>query len=510
MPKTAFLRPTAAFAVFLLASPALADLTVDEAWQTWQAQFRAMGVGFEASESRKGDALQIGDITLSVTLPAGAGQGAVTFSGPRFKPLGDGRVQVIFPDSVTATISGAVREEPDQDPRTFLIELQTSSQNQSGIMSGSPERVVSEWISQGAEASLTKVVLDGVPVKANGTMSFGPYTYNSTTTDGENLTIEAKSKFSHYGIVYDVEFPEGGVLENSNHAEQAETTQRMVLPKDGLDFLTLHNQLREGLEIYFDATAASGTSTQNTYDGDKPLTRQNMTVNDYRAELALDADGLGYDASIGPFTLDVQAPGLFVPLSFASQGVAGALKMPVLATEETKDARFLMSVLDLEMNQDVWATFDPEAQLPRDPMTVTIDLAGKLKVLTDLVDFAALSETAGKIAPIQPAALEIRKVLLSAVGASLTGDGAFTFDASDTESFGGMPRPEGRVELGLTGANTLLDTLVSMGLLPEDQAMGARMMMGLFATPGQGEDTLNSTIEVNEQGHVLANGQRLK
>ena len=49
-----------------------------------------------------------------------------------------------------------------------------------------------------------------------------------------------------------------------------------------------------------------------------------------------------------------------------------------------------------------------------------------------------------------------------------------------------------------------------MGLLPEDQAMGARMMMGLLAVPGEAPDTLNSKIEINEQGHVLANGQRIQ
>ena len=49
-----------------------------------------------------------------------------------------------------------------------------------------------------------------------------------------------------------------------------------------------------------------------------------------------------------------------------------------------------------------------------------------------------------------------------------------------------------------------------MGLVPEEQAMGARMMMGLFARPGDGEDTLVSTIEVQEDGSVLANGQRIR
>jgi hypothetical protein len=36
------------------------------------------------------------------------------------------------------------------------------------------------------------------------------------------------------------------------------------------------------------------------------------------------------------------------------------------------------------------------------------------------------------------------------------------------------------------------------------------MMMGLFARPGGGEDELVSTIEINEEGHVLANGQRIQ
>ena len=49
-----------------------------------------------------------------------------------------------------------------------------------------------------------------------------------------------------------------------------------------------------------------------------------------------------------------------------------------------------------------------------------------------------------------------------------------------------------------------------MGLLPEDQAMGARMMMGMFAVTGQGEDTLTSKIEVTGDGQVKANGQRLR
>lgn len=72
-----------------------------------------------------------------------------------------------------------------------------------------------------------------------------------------------------------------------------------------------------------------------------------------------------------------------------------------------------------------------------------------------------------------------------------------------------MPAPEGEANLKLVGANALIDKLIGMGLVSEDDAMGARMMMGMFTVPA-GDDTVTSKIEVNDEGHVLANGQRLK
>ena len=74
----------------------------------------------------------------------------------------------------------------------------------------------------------------------------------------------------------------------------------------------------------------------------------------------------------------------------------------------------------------------------------------------------------------------------------------------------GLPAPTGRANFTVLGANGLIENLVRMGLLPEDQAFGARMMLGLFAVPGEGEDELLSTIEVQSDGSVFANGQQLR
>jgi hypothetical protein len=106
--------------------------------------------------------------------------------------------------------------------------------------------------------------------------------------------------------------------------------------------------------------------------------------------------------------------------------------------------------------------------------------------------------------------LTVNDVTLSIAGAEITGKGGFTFDNTDLVTFDGLPAPTGAIDFDLYGVNGLLDTLGQMGLLPQEQSMGARMMLGLFARPGQGEDHLTSTIEVKADGSVYANGQQIK
>ena len=61
----------------------------------------------------------------------------------------------------------------------------------------------------------------------------------------------------------------------------------------------------------------------------------------------------------------------------------------------------------------------------------------------------------------------------------------------------------------LTGANSLLDKLVQMGLVDAEQAMMARMMSGMLLQPGDGPDTLVSEIAVSPSGQITANGAPL-
>ena len=96
-----------------------------------------------------------------------------------------------------------------------------------------------------------------------------------------------------------------------------------------------------------------------------------------------------------------------------------------------------------------------------------------------------------------------------AAGALFTGTGAFTFDNDDKQSFAPMPRPEGEASFEITGLNALLDNLVAMGLVPEQDIMGPRMMMGMFAR-STGDDQMAIDVEVTSNGQVNVNGNRVR
>ena len=73
-----------------------------------------------------------------------------------------------------------------------------------------------------------------------------------------------------------------------------------------------------------------------------------------------------------------------------------------------------------------------------------------------------------------------------------------------------MPRPEGALDVKLTGGNGLIDSLVRIGLIEEAQVTGARLMMAIFTNQVEGEDTMTSKLVVDENGSVFANGQQIK
>ena len=242
-----------------------------------------------------------------------------------------------------------------------------------------------------------------------------------------------------------------------------------------------------------DMFALSGTADTGTFD------------------VALDAQRLAY--SFGNTGLAISMSGSEIPLpevAFAIGELGFGFLMPTSPGDKPEEFGLGMTLADLAVSDMIWGMIDAGGQLPHDPATLVVDVTGRANWLFDIFNPESAMEVEADM-PAELHALDLNQLLLRIAGAELSGTGAFTFDNDDLETFDGMPAPTGSIDLKLVGGNALLDTLVAMGLVPEDQAMGARMMLGLFARPGDGEDTLVSKIEVDgATGTISANGQRLQ
>jgi hypothetical protein len=218
---------------------------------------------------------------------------------------------------------------------------------------------------------------------------------------------------------------------------------------------------------------------------------------------------VGYSVTSSGPNYTFSSPDLpFPPVNLSMDEAAFAIKFPMAKSDVAKDFQFLTRMVNLTTDDFVWSMFDPAQMLPRDPATLVIDTQGKARITADLMD-PELAMDMDEEMPFEVESLKVNELSLSIAGAKIIGVGGFEFDNSDLETFDGLPAPTGNLNVDIYGINGLMDTLVAMGFLPEDQAMGTRMMMGAFTRPGDGGDHLKSEISV-ENGSVFANGQQLR
>jgi len=505
----AYLMRGSAAAVVLSCSAqvALADLTAQDVWSDWRNYLSGAGYQITASERMAGDTLTVSDISLALQIPEDQGTVAMLMDELVFVENGDGSVDVKMPRSMPITI-----EMTDGEDEVTAV-LGLTQAGVSMVVSGAPDDMRYTYTASQIGMSLDSLTAEGdtLPpdalrltatlsnVISSTHMRLGDLRSYDQTMTAESLTYdmafddpESDDKAAFQGSLQKLAFEGGGTI-----------------PRE-IDSTDLPQMLKAGFGFDGTFTYGSGSgSMSGTGDGEQfamQTASQGGAVG-----VAMDATHLAYDVSQDQSEITMQTPDLPFPIAIAMQKVAFALDIPIAKSEDEQPFSFGLTVADFTMPEQLWGIFDPAAILPRDPATIVVDLAGKARILVDLMDPAIAETIEGSDQPPgELNALTINALRLSAVGAELTGSGDFTFDNSDLETFDGIPAPSGKANLKLVGANGLIDRLIQMGLMSDEDATGARMMMSMVAVPGDGPDTLTSVIEVNDQGQILANGQRLK
>ncbi|MFD2813776.1 DUF2125 domain-containing protein [Paracoccus aerius] len=268
--------------------------------------------------------------------------------------------------------------------------------------------------------------------------------------------------------------------------------------------LTLDTTLTyESLEGRFDVTGKDEIGQDQTGQGSFATGASDLSF-------SLSGQGMGYKASSADAKAEMTLGTLPFPISYAVEQISAELQIPVTKGDSAQPFKLAYALEGLTFADAIWNLFDPQNQLPRDPASLTVDLSGDAVLNQDLFDQTQpqlqTDENGMPVeqTPFAPRNLAVNRVALDAVGAKAEITGSLAFGDNPNE-------PVGTLNGTFQGVNGLMDKVVAMGLVPEEQMMGMRMMLAMFAKPAEGNpDQLTSEIEFREGGQIFANGQQVK
>ena len=491
----------------MMAGGAMADVTPAQVWADFKGYVEGFGYSITGTESTQGGTLTVSDLIYTVSQPDTGATFSIQMDQLVFNDMGDGRVRVVFPQSMPFRIVGQAESGDETDVTVEVLQSDLDM-----IVSGEPNNLTYDYTAAQIAMRLIEMDVDGrnmVGEVANMNVNMNGMTGRSVVSVGNLRQIEQRLRADSLSYDFSVDNPDDDVVASAKGSMTGMVftgTNAMPLAMQSED---INLALKDGFAL--DGTFThNGSTFEIAGEEDGQPFKLNSTSASGRLQVGMDRGGVTYALSNTGQSIQMQVPDLPFPILLNSAQSSGFLNFPISAAEGAQDFGLGLSMGDLTLSDGIWNLFDPGQVLPRDPATLVMDITGKARVLVDLLQPEAVEETLAN--GDQPGLLEaitINDLQLSVVGANLTGSGAFTFDNSAGLP-GGMPKPAGVANLSLTGANALIDRLIQMGIIGEEEAMGARMMMSMVAVPGPSEDSLTSKIEINEQGHVLANGMRIQ
>lgn len=505
---TVFLaRGTSAAAVLIIsAQGAFADVSAQDVWSDWKAYMTGTGYTVTGTESMSGNTLTVSDITMTMPIPEEDATGGFMMPEIKFVENGDGTVNMLLPKEFPMSFVGS------DDKEKFSVEILFSHDGAPMVVSGDTSAMAYDYASSKVTMTLNKIEATGEDVPDDLVKASVVFSDVATKTNMQIADLRSYDQTMTIADVnYDFSFqdPESADSGTVTGAMSKLTFAGTSVVPNGLKNPQMSDLIKAGFG--FDGTFAhAGGNTNVSVTGSDSFDLQSSSTGGDIA-MAMSQDGLSYDVKQQGISLNVSGSEIPFPLALTMAETGFKLLMPVSQSDAEQDFALGVTLRDFAVPEMLWGMVDPTGTLPHDPATIVLDLAGKGKLLLDLFDAKALEGLErGDQEPGELNAVSIKQLLVSAAGAKLTGTGDFTFNNADLDTYDGMPAPDGVANLKLEGANGLIDNLIKMGLVSDSDAMGARMMMGMFGVPGEGEDTLTSEIKVSEDGQIHANGQRIK
>lgn len=495
----------------IFAGSVWADVTPEDVWADFENMMSSMGMTLNAAPVRDGDALIARDVTYEMSFGTALADMTAVTTIPEivFRDIGDGKVEMAYKGDFVSTTS-----MPAQPELEMPAYAQESTMRFDGpiIAEGAPGDIRYRFDAVAMEMRSAPVVVDGKTLQPGFSMTGGPLSgsYSSTKKGAELLTeFDVSGNALSYKI--DAFEVEDGMMEMSFEAQSVAASGFMNLPQN--DGAEPGNFMDVFADSTMDVTYGLGASTF-AMKMQSPDTGE-MEIMGTSGTSALDFKILDGQMTYGVAAddTDLSVAGMMIPGGKAALGIGRyetALEFPVVAAQTPRPMDLTFALEEVVLPDIAWMIVDPSGQLPRDPASLRLTLNGTMTSEFGIFDFDKLMELEDSAAmPFEMKTAAIPELFLSIAGATIEGNGAGSFSGGVPAVPGGMPPFAGKLSLTLTGVTGLLDKLSSTGIVPPEQAMGAQMMLGMLARPGEGADVLVSEIEMREDGSVLANGAPL-
>ena len=506
MPRHPLLGTTSLTLAAFAGTGALADVTPADVWDSYVSYYEATGATVNGTLEADGDAMVVRNNGLTYVLPFGIATIRLDMPEMRLTGQGDGTVAITYPETFDLALSMDVPEQGAGDATIAVTQT-----GHVGTASGDPGNVTFSHSADSLRAEAKELNIPDIDVDFVMQVLSQGYDLTSTVTTGDLITVDTDMALETADIAYVISTPDGAVVSNTGQFGRTTSESQMALPAGGSDVLNLSAALQAGAYLRGTSSSESNTSETITTFDNQVVSEQSSTSGQTDTRFSVDAAGLDLFVEAASSTFTALMPDM---LPFPIEGSLGAAtvgyKFPLLPSEEPQDVGLRVGLSDLVISDGLWNIFDPAGELPRDPASLNIDVAGSVISGIDLLNFATLeSQFNQAVPPITAESVTINDLSVSAVGASAKASGAFTLDMTDMETFPGFPRPTGDAILEVSGANTLIDRLVNMGLIGPDEAGMARLSMGFIAR-ATGDDRFETVVAVTEDGQVMVNGQRMR
>lgn len=493
-----------AFAATLLSTTALHAVTADEVWTAWQKEYAAYGFQIATGgQTRQGDTLVLSNVHL--TNATDDAQLELNLPEVRLREQGDGTVEITLAREMT----GASRATPESG-EPIELDLRMTQTDSRAVVSGTPDDLAYKITAPVVVIDMTQAVPPATTESGAVDLSKAPSPMTMQITasgiDGEyHLADGADRRLTSSITAKSTQLVMSSTGENGEslklRGDIADVSSRSsTLAPQGTNLEDLNAALSQGARI--DASATYGASTwivEST--GDKGLTTLSGASNSGDFVMTMAPEAIHYAATAQAPKVTAQLPDVPVPFSGTLDSANFDITLPMRKSDTPQPFVGKIGLTNLTLSDEVWSLFDPQGKLPHTPATLVLDLDGTARPVMDLFSTEAATQ---QQLPVQVDSLTLNRLQLTAAGADLSGTGAVTFDNT-----AGVPMPEGAVDLRLAGANGLMDNLTAMKLVPQDQMMFVRMMLGLYAAAA-GDDLYTSKIEFKSGGEILANGQRIR